>query len=335
MKILIIGGTGLISTAITEQLLARGDEVTHYNRGLSAQPVAGVRTIHGDRTDYATFEQQMAEAGRFDCVMDMVGYKPEDGPSVVQAFTGRTDHFIFCSTVDVYTKPAAHYPIREDAPREPSVEFSYAYHKAIIENTLLDAHARGDMPLTIIRPAYTYGEGRGMLSTLSGNSYLDRLRKGKPIVVHGDGSGFWTSCHRDDVARVFVAVAGNAHTIGKAYNATSNEWLTWEQYHHTVAAAIGAPEPNVVHISTDALLAAVPEQAWIIAVNFQFNNIFDTGVAQTDLAWQVEISLTEGVKRIVAWLEAHGGVPTNDGSFEDRLVVAWQRATDTLMQELA
>lgn len=127
MKILIIGGTGLISTAITEQLLARGDEVTRYNRGLRAQPVAGVRTTHGDRTDYATFEQQMAEAGRFDCVMDMVGYKPEDGPSVVQAFTGRTDHFIFCSTVDVYTKPAAHYPIREDAPREPSVEFNYAY----------------------------------------------------------------------------------------------------------------------------------------------------------------------------------------------------------------
>ncbi len=335
MKILIIGGTGLISTAITAQLLARGDDVTHYNRGQSGSPVPGVHTIKGDRTDYAAFERQMADDGPWDCVMDMVGYKPDDGESVVRAFAGRTAHFIFCSTVDVYTKPAAQYPIREDAAREPSREFSYAYDKAIIENMLLGAHARGDLPLTIIRPAYTYGEGRGMLSTLSGNGYLHRLRSGKPIAAHGDGSGLWASCHRDDVARAFVAAAGNERTIGKAYNATSDEWLTWNQYHHTVAAAMGAPEPKLVHIPTDALLAAAPKQAWITAVNFQFNNIFDTGAARTDLDWQAEIPLANGVQRIVAWLEAHGGVPASDDEFEDRLVAAWQRATQTFVQELA
>lgn len=86
MKVLIIGGTGLISTAITRFLVERGDEVTHYNRGkLDLYPTpAGVRTIQGDRTDYPRFEQQMAEAGHFDCVMDMVGYAPEDAASAAR-----------------------------------------------------------------------------------------------------------------------------------------------------------------------------------------------------------------------------------------------------------
>lgn len=115
MRILIIGGTGLISTPITRFLLERGDEVTHYNRAqFDLYPLPeGVRSIQGDRTDYTTFERQMAEAGEWDCVIDMVGYAPQDGESAVRAFHGRTGHFIFCSTVDVYRKPATRYPVTE------------------------------------------------------------------------------------------------------------------------------------------------------------------------------------------------------------------------------
>ena len=108
MKVLIIGGTGLISTAITGQLLERGDDVTLYNRGKSeARIPAGAKTLHGDRKQYAEFEKQMAEAGNFDCVIDMVGFVPEDAESVVRAFKGRIGHFIFCSTVCVYGGPAS------------------------------------------------------------------------------------------------------------------------------------------------------------------------------------------------------------------------------------
>jgi nucleoside-diphosphate-sugar epimerase len=107
MNVLIIGGTGLISSPMTRQFLERGDHVTHYNRGkfdlYPAPP--GVEQLQGDRTDYPTFERQMAEAGYFDVVIDMVGYQPADGESVVRAFRGCTGHFISCSTVDVYQKP--------------------------------------------------------------------------------------------------------------------------------------------------------------------------------------------------------------------------------------
>jgi nucleoside-diphosphate-sugar epimerase len=327
MNILIIGGTGLISTPMTHMLLERGDDVTHYNRGASTlyPAPAEVRRIEGDRTDYATFEQQMRAAGEWDCVIDMVGYAPEDGPSVVRAFGGRVGHFIFCSTVDVYRKPASHYPVTEDEGYGGLN--TYSRNKVAIETTLREAHARGDLPLTIIRPAYTYGEGRGPIHTLGGRtSYLDRLRRGKPIVVHGDGSSFWTACYRDDVARAFVAATGQAHTIGKAYHTPGEEWMTWDTYHTIVAEAMGAPAPTLVHIPSDLLARVAPKEAASAVDNFQFNNIFDTTAAKTDLDFQCTVSWAEGVRRMVAWLDEHNRIENSDDDpFEDHLIDAWTR----------
>ncbi|MCB0126556.1 MAG: NAD-dependent epimerase/dehydratase family protein, partial [Caldilineaceae bacterium] len=198
MRILIIGGTGIISTGITRLLLERGDEVVLYNRGLRPSQVEGnYRTITGDRKDFPTFEAQMQEAGTFDCVIDMVCYLPEEAESAVRAFRGRTAQYIFCSTVDVYTKPAATYPITEAAERQPSQQFMYGYHKARCEELLFAAHERGDLTVTSIRPGHTYGEGgNNLIHALGGGNYhLDRLHKGQPIIVHGNGTSFWPTCH--------------------------------------------------------------------------------------------------------------------------------------------
>jgi nucleoside-diphosphate-sugar epimerase len=192
MKVLIVGGTGLISTATTRFLQARGVDVIHFNRGqTTAQLEVIPPTITGDRQNFSTFEAQISEAGPFDCVIDMIGFVPEEVKSAVRAFRGRTGQYIFCSTVDVYTKPARSYPITEAAEREPKPSFPYAYNKARCERIVEEAHQRGDFPATIIRPAYTYGEGRGILHTFRGGMYyLDRIRQGKPIIVHGMGAHF-------------------------------------------------------------------------------------------------------------------------------------------------
>ncbi len=129
MRVLIIGGTGLMSTAICAQLLARGDEVTVYNRGQRESRVPGqVRHIRGDRTQHGTFERQMAEAGAFDCVIDMICYRPQEAESDIRAFAGRTGHLVFCSTVDVYAKPAGRYPYRENEPRRPQIRAHRRQH---------------------------------------------------------------------------------------------------------------------------------------------------------------------------------------------------------------
>jgi nucleoside-diphosphate-sugar epimerase len=337
MKILIVGGTGLISTAITRFLLERGDDVTHFNRGrLDLYPVPPeVRQLHGDRTDHAAFERQIAAAGQFDCAIDMVGYQPEDAASAARAFRGRAGHVIFCSTVDVYLKPASRYPYTEDE-RYGGLN-AYSSNKVICEQTLRAAHERGDFPLTIIRPAYTYGEGRGPLNPFGGGTaYVDRLRKGKPIVVHGDGSSLWTACHRDDVARAFVAAAGQAHTFGQFYHTPGEEWMTWDVYHQQVAAAIGAPAPTLVHIPTDLLARLAPRRAAIIAENFQFSNVFDTSAARADLGFLYTIPWQEGARRMVDWLDAHGKIENSDAdTFEDRLIAAWRESSAQLIQAMS
>ncbi len=337
MNVLIVGGTGLISTAITRQLVARGDQVTLYNRGQREADIPEVARIAGDRNDFARFEEQMAGAGPFDAVIDMVCFTPDQAESAIRAFRGRVRQYIFCSTVDVYTKPARVYPVTEDAERQPSPSFPYAYDKARCERLLEAAHARGDFALTTIRPAWTYGEGGAILHTFGWNTYyLDRLGKGKPVIVHGDGTSFWVACHRDDVGRAFVGAMGNEAAFGRAYHATGEEWMTWDAYHRVVAKALGAPPPTLVHMPTDLLGQVLPKTAEWCVENFGYNNVFDNAAARADLGFSYTISFEEGACRVIRWLEARGGFENcDDHPFYDRLLEAWGRLGVEMEHELA
>jgi nucleoside-diphosphate-sugar epimerase len=338
MKVLIIGGTGLISTAITRFLVERGEDVTIYNRGKQDADIPeDVKKILGDRKDYPAFEAQMKEAGHFDCVIEMIGFMPEEVESDVRAFKSRTGQFIFCSTIDVYTKPAKCYPLIEDAERQPSSTFPYAFNKAKCERILEEAQKRGDFPVTVIRPAHTYGEGRGLVHPFAGgNHFFDRIRKGKPIIVHGDGSSLWVACHRDDVGRAFTEAVGNEKTYGKAYHVTSEEWMTWDQYHQGIAEAMSAPPLKIIHIPTDLLMKLFPKTAEWCAENFQFNNIFDNTAAHADLNFHYTIKWIEGVKRVVDWLDAYRQIENSDNHpFYDRVISTWERLGENMAKELS
>jgi len=348
--VLILGGTGLISTRITQQLLARGDGVAvwHYNRGqrkLGFGDVAftgPINTLIGDRRQYAVFEAQMRapDLPRFNAVIDMIGFVPDDVECAIRAFRGRVGHYIFCSTVDVYQHPApvgqpnGQLPYREDAPRLGRND--YARNKIRCEEILEAAHG-DDLPITIIRPAATYAEGAGILDSLRGRkTYLDRLRKGKPIIVHGDGQSLWCSCHADDVAQAFVGAVGNPLAKGRSYHVTGEEFLTWDQHHQVVAKAIGAPEPTLIHIPTEMLAALLPsadlaDAAHWTLTNFQFNNIFDNTAARSDLGFRYTVSWEEGARRLVDWLDAHGRVDNSDlDHFDDNLIAAWEKAVEAM-----
>ena len=335
MKTLIIGGTGLISTGITRLLVAQGQDVTLYNRGKRQADIPNVKTIVGDRTEYAAFETQMAEAGTFDAVIDMVAFVPEEVESAIHAFRGRTAQYVFCSTVDVYTKPARRYPVTEDAERAPSPTFPYAFNKAQCERLLEAAHTRGDFAVTMIRPAWTYGEGGSILHPFGWDSYfLDRLRKGKPVIVPGDGTSFWAACHRDDVARAFIGALGNTAAFGQSYHATGEEWLTWDALHQTIAEVLGAPPPTLVHIPTDLLSKVAPKTARWCVENFHFNNLFDNARARTDLSFAYTIPFAEGARRTIGWLEAHDGfADSDDFPFYDRILEAWARLGTRMAEE--
>ena len=324
MDILIIGGTGLISSSIVRALVARDDRVTVLNRGMASRTVPdGVRRITCDRVDVARFQRAVAENGPWDAVIDMICFRPAEAEASALAVRGHARQFIMTSTIDVYQKPATAYPYTEAEPYGGLGE--YATNKVACERILWAAHARGDLPLTVIRPGATYGVGHGPVH-IFGGAYADRLLKGKPVIVHGDGSSFWPSCHADDLAQAFVGAAGNEATIGRAFHATGEEWITWDQHHAIVAAAIGAPPPRLVHIPTDVLARLAPERTSWIVDNFQFNNIFDNSAARETLGFRYTIPLIDGAARWYDAMKATGEVADSDADpFEDELVARWER----------
>jgi nucleoside-diphosphate-sugar epimerase len=332
MKILIIGGTGLMSTGITRFLMERGDEVTHYNRGITPSQISvSPKRITGDRRDYKVFEKQMAGAGNFDVVIDMICYEPQDAESAQRAFRGKVGQYILCSTVEVYTKFAKRYPVGEDEERRPAESYLYAVNKVKCEDILLGAYRSGDFPLTIIRPAMTYGEGKSFLNPFFAKGYIDRIRKGKPLIVHGDGNSVGVVCHRDDVARAFVAAVGNSKTFGKAYNVTGDEWISWNRFHRGIAEAMNAPSPRLVYIPTDLLGKIAPKRAFWCVENFQFNNIYDNSAAKNELGFCYTITWTEGARRTIDWLDKHGQIENSDNDPEYELIIEeWERLKENI-----
>lgn len=326
VKVLLIGGTGIISTPMTTMLLDQGYDVTLYNRGQTeVRRSSSARIMNGDRQDYTRFESEMQHMDPFDCVIDMIAYVPADVESVVRAFRGRVGHYVFCSTIDVYGKPASRYPYQENEPFGGLN--TYSINKVACERLLMEAHEKGDFPVTVIRPAYTYSEPRPMLCPgMSGFIYFERLRSGKPIIVHGDGSSLWVSCYASDVAKAFVGAVANTAAFGKSYHATGEEWMTWNQYHQIVAEALGAPPPQLVHIPTDVLVQVDPQRYSIIGENFQFNNIFDNSAAQDDLGFRYTVPLADGVRHVIAWLEQNDRmIRDEDQSHVDQIISKWEQ----------
>lgn len=327
MKILILGGTGTISTGITKQLLVKdGVEVIHFNRG-RREKIPGVDTIVGDRKDTEAFERQMKELGAVDCVIDMIGFTPEEAHSAVRVFHGRIGQYLFCSTVDVYAKGADRYPSVESHERAARPSFQYAYHKLQYENIIMGAHDPNQFPVTIIRPAQTYGGDGYVVTSLGSSLYaMKRLRERRPIIVHGDGNSLWTACHRDDVARAFVNAVGNASAVGKAYHVTGEEWMTHNGYWRTVAKALGESDAQTIHIPTDLLGRILPEHARWCVENFQYNHLFDNRAARQDLGFLYTISWEEGIRSVIAELDRRGMIELcGEEPYYDAVLEAWDR----------
>ncbi len=335
MNILIIGGTGLISTSISRQLLEAGHKLTLFNRGQTKPRLGGdYRVIQGDRNNFTAFEEKMAAVGTFDCVIDMVCFKPEQAESDIRAFKGRVGQLIFCSTVDVYTKPPATFPVVETHQRNSLSD--YGRNKAKCEDLFMQAHQAGHFPVTILRPASTYGEGGNIIHTFGWDTYfLDRIRQGKPVIVHGDGEALWVSCHIDDVARGFVNAVGNQKAQGNAYHLTGEAWQTWNQYHERLAEAIGAPTPTIVHIPADLLVRMSPEHTMITYLNFQYTNIFDNSAAKRDLDFAVTVDWRSGAKRTYDWLQENDKIKDwQSFPFYDRVLESYQKHCNDMVAQL-
>lgn len=328
MRILILGGTGNISLGMVPVFLKEGHEVVLINRG--SKKVKGAVNLVCDRRNYAEFEALVAGLGTFDCVYDMIGFSLEDAKSDIRAFGGRTKQFVFCSTVDVYQKPAPFYPVKESTPKKADKRFEYSYYKLEMEKLLEAAAAEGRFELTIVRPAATYCDESAPIGIYNnGYAVLRRIREGKPILVLGDGMSLWTFSHRDDVGAAIARAAGNEKTYGKAYHVCGDKAIPWISYYRTLAKAMGVKEVEFVHIPTDVLFAAEPADCSWCEFVFQYDNIYDTTAAKTDLGYKTTITWEEGAKKMTARAEKAGHISSSTDSqyydFYINTAIEWKK----------
>ena len=323
MRALIIGGTGLISSAITMQLVERGVSVALFNRGHTRpswdSDCSRVEVIHGDRNDSDRLAAAV-EVGNFDLVVDMVCFCRRQACGLRRACRGRVSQVMLCSSVEVYSPRATPYPVGEEFPCRPVS--AYGMGKVESEGVLRDAEQSGDFAVTILRPAYTYGEGTMLISALSGEGLVSRLRGGRPVVVAGDGRLLWTACHRDDVAKAFVGAAGNSRAFGRTYNVTGTETMCWNDYYLGVAEGVGRREATLVNVPLELLARAAPGRFGRRSYIFRSHYVFDSTDAAEDLGFRQTIDLAAGLERVVPTLEC--GVEA--GRFEDDVVAAWRAA---------
>ena len=256
MKALFIGGTGNISSACVELALARGIEVTLLNRGTSGRPVPnGAQVVNGDIRDPQSVRAALGSRS-FDVVAEFVAFTPEHIETDLELFRGHTGQYIFISSASAYQTPPAILPVTESTVLD-NPYWEYSRNKAACEERLVHAYREEKFPITIVRPSHTYSAP--YVPVEGGWTTIDRMLRGEPVIVHGDGTSLWTLTHATDFAKGFVGLMGNAHAIGEAFHITSDEWLTWNQIHEILAAAAGV-KPTLVHVPSD--LIAAYDKAW-------------------------------------------------------------------------
>jgi nucleoside-diphosphate-sugar epimerase len=328
MKVLFVGGTGLISSACTRLAVERGVELFLLNRG-SDPDRGGATSLVADAHDEAATEGVLA-GHRFDVVVDWIAYTPEDIERDLRLFRHRTDQFVFISSASAYLKPLGDWIIREDTPLANPF-WDYSQNKIACEERLMRAYREDGFPVTIVRPSLTYGDTQVPLSVNSWErpfTAIARMRAGRPIIVPGDGTALWTMTHNTDFAVGFVGLLGRRAAIGHAFNITSDEVLTWDEIYRQTAAAAGA-EARIVHIASDFIAACLPEWSGTLLGDKSGSAVFDnTKIKRFVPDFRAVTPYAEGIRRTVAWFDADPARQLIDAEMDarwDRLIAAYEQ----------
>ena len=326
MNVLFIGGTGIISSACVQAALERGWNVTVLNRGRSGEPPADCRPVAADIRD-RTQAAAALQGLEFDAVLDFMAFTPEHIETAIGLLSGRCAQYVFISSASAYQTPPERLPITEDTPLDNPF-WAYSRDKIACEQRLRDAFAAG-FPVTIVRPSHTYGRQRFPFD--GGYTVLDRIRRGKPVVLPGDGTSVWTLTHARDFAVGLLGLLGRPDALGEAFHITNDEWLTWNGIFRTLGRHLGR-EPLLVHLPS-AVVAQADEPlgaGWL--GDKAHSMVFDNSKIRRFVPeFAPAIAFADGAKDIVDWYAEDPARQVTEPAFDalqDRLAALQARLLD-------
>ncbi len=331
MKVLFIGGTGVISSAVSELAVVKGMELYLLNRGTRNEFVPeGAIVLKGDITD----EENVAAVLKghfFDAVVDWIAFTPDQVERDIRLFTGKTRQYIFISSTSAYQKPPLDYKVNESTPLY-NPHWQYSRDKIACEDLLMGEYRKNGFPVTIVRPSYTYNKTTipFLFNSRSHRwTIVDRMLRGKKIIVPGDGTSLFTVTHNTDFAKGFTGLLGNIQAIGHAFHITSDEVLTWDQ----IAIAIGRAadvEPDIMHVSSDFICAVSPEHTGGLLGDKSVSSVFDNSKLKRFVpGFMATMPFAEGIKQSIEWYKAKPELRAVDDGFNalsDRIIAAWENA---------
>ncbi|MFB9376151.1 NAD-dependent epimerase/dehydratase family protein [Kineococcus gynurae] len=326
LRVLFLGGTGIISSACAALAVERGLDLTVLNRGggASRRPLPeGVEVLTADARSPEVLRTALGDR-EFDVVVDFVAFTAAHVAADVETFRGRVGQFVFISSASAYQKPVGHLPITESTPlRNPF--WQYSRNKIAAEDVLVRAYRDEGFPAVVVRPSHTYD--RYSLPVDGGWTIVERMRRGKPVVVHGDGTSLWVLTHHRDFAKGFVPLLGDRRVTGEAVHITGEEVLTWDAIHRVLADAAGAGEPQLVHVPSDVIAREDPARGPGLLGDKAHSVVFDTTVLKRLVpGFAATIPFAEGAREIVAHHDAHPELRRVDpvvDALEDDLVRRW------------
>ena len=324
LRVLFIGGSGVISSACSRVAVESGIDLFVLNRGQSTtRPLPpGVTVLRADIRKPRAVREEIKDLD-FDAVVDWVAFTAGQVQADIDLFRGRTGQYVFISSASAYQTPPARVPVTESTPlRNPF--WQYSRDKIDCENLLVGAYREQGFPATIVRPSHTYDQT--LVPFDGGWTVLGRMLAGKPVVVHGDGTSLWTLTHHDDFARAFVPLLGHPRTLGEAVHITSDDVLSWNQIAETLAAALGV-KAQVVHVPSDVIAAADPEWGAGLLGDKAHSMVFDNSKLRSIVpGWTAVIPFEQGAREIVAWHLADPARQVTDaslGAVMDKLAATW------------
>jgi nucleoside-diphosphate-sugar epimerase len=324
MKVLFIGGTGIISSASSKLALDRGIELYLLNRGQSVRPTPeGARVLRGDGRDPESARAALSDLS-FDAVVDWIAFTPEHVEADLNLFRGRTRQYLFISSASAYQTPPASLPVTESTVLDNPF-WQYSRNKLACEERLVRAYREEKYPITIVRPSHTYD--RTLLPMDGGWTTVDRMLRGQKVIVHGDGTSLWTLTHHADFARGLVGLLGNSHAIGEAVHITSDEWLSWNQIFEIIARAAGT-EARIAHIPSDLVAAYDPNWGAGLLGDKAHSMVFDNSkIKRLVPDFVCRIPFSRGAEEILAWYNADPARRKVNADFNrvcDRILAAWE-----------
>jgi len=323
MRIVVTGGNGNIGSHIIQELLKLGGhEIISFSRSSKSIHPKTVQYVRGDRHDTSSFVQKMRDL-KPDIVFEMTCFTAADARISIEAFSG-VKQLITASTVCTYGKGFNHFPIREEDEFSPWTPYGIEKHEA--DCTFLDAYRTERFPVTIMKPGITYSELSGMLRCIgTEHTWIDRMMKGKPILICGEGNTIQQFLHAEDAARGFIGVMGKSKSIGQTYNVTQTGSTTWLEYYHTAMKILGR-KVELIGVPVADLMKIDAQRFALCNEIFSHHSYLSTQKLRCVVPeWRPRISLEKGLERVFAYMKRNHTIPNSDlVTWEDEIISAVQ-----------